>query len=245
MHDTFESIAALDALGAATDEEARDLRDHLAGCVPCRRARDDYAAALTAFVTPVAPPPVVRARVMEAVTPPARRISPWWLATAATLFLALWGWRELGIRVEKERVRTLAAENGQLRDDYARLSRQFATWEGFLADQATRMIALTGQEVAPSASAKMFLNENRRFATVYFFDLPPNPADKSYQLWIIRGDQPLPVSAAVFTVTPGGSAQVTIGDYPVDTPTTLAVTLEPKGGVEQPTNTRFFVSGKT
>ena len=42
-HDEIEAIAALDALGAATPEERREMNAHMAGCDSCRRARDEYA----------------------------------------------------------------------------------------------------------------------------------------------------------------------------------------------------------
>ena len=47
MHDQFESIAALDAIGAATADEASDFRAHGASCPECRRVRDEYEEALS------------------------------------------------------------------------------------------------------------------------------------------------------------------------------------------------------
>jgi anti-sigma-K factor RskA len=79
---------------------------------------------------------------------------------------------------------------------------------------------------------------------VFFHDLPANPGDKSYQLWIIRADQPKPVSAGVFDVTNTGTASISIENLPLATEIkALAVTLEPKGGVAQPTNATFYVAG--
>ena len=96
-HEEFDSIAALHAVGAATAEEERALDTHAAGCADCRRARDEYAEAATFLardLAPVAPPPDVRERVLAEETADvidigSRRANPWWLATAATLFLAL------------------------------------------------------------------------------------------------------------------------------------------------------------
>jgi anti-sigma-K factor RskA len=253
MHETFESIAALDAIGVASAEEARDLRVHLAECVPCRRARDEYAEALTQLIEPVAPPREVRARVieavMEAVFPAPRGVSPWWLATAATLFLALWGWRELAVRASRDHAASQQAEIKRLEEENTRLSQRSEKLSAEIAALAgadTRTIALSGQEVAPSANAKVFLEPSRRRALVFFHNLPANPDDKSYQLWIIRSDQPQPMSAGVFDVTETGSASIVIENLPLDTMIkALAVTLEPKGGVAQPTNTRFYVAGNT
>lgn len=241
-HEEFESIAALDALGIASGRELAALRLHLAGCHPCRVARRELGQATAMFamaLAPIPPPAHVRARVMAEVSPESRS-NRWWLATAATLFLALWGWRELDFRAGLKRETTQRAEIARLQQQNGRLSAEIAA----LASAGTRTIALSGQEIAPAASAKVFLEPDRRRALVFFHDLPANPGDKSYQLWIIRADQPKPMSAGIFDVTESGKASIVIENLPVETELkALAVTLEPKGGVAQPTNTRFYVAG--
>lgn len=249
-HEEYQSIAALDAIGAATAAEGSALRAHLTACVPCRRARDEYfeAAMMMVFaLEPIEPPPWLRARVVAAKEEAERRFNPWWLAVAATFFLALWGWREFGIRVAREHDASQRAEIQRLQQENALLSQRthkLSAEMAALAAEDTRTIALTGQEVAPAASAKVFLEPNRRRALVFFHNLPANPSDKSYQLWIIRADQPQPMSAGVFDVTRDGAASISIENLPVATEIkALAVTLEPKGGVAQPTNTNFIVAG--
>ena len=243
-HEEFESIAAMDAIGAATADEGHALRAHLRECVPCRRARDEYAEAVTLLardLEPVEPPRDLRERIS-----PARetRISPWWLATAATIFLALWGWREFSVRVMRENTTSQKAEIAELKTKIDQLNSQNEKLASVLGSTETQTIALTGQEVAPSASAKVFLVPNHRRALVFFNNLPANPGDKSYQLWIIRADQPKPMSAGIFDVDATGKASISIENLPLATEIkALAVTLEPKGGVEQPTNTKFIVAG--
>jgi anti-sigma-K factor RskA len=79
---------------------------------------------------------------------------------------------------------------------------------------------------------------------VFFNNLPLNGKDKSYQLWIIRADQPQPVSAGVFDARKNGKASISIENLPISTEIKgLAVTLEPRGGAKQPSNTDFIVSG--
>ncbi|HWW60956.1 MAG TPA: anti-sigma factor, partial [Thermoanaerobaculia bacterium] len=166
-------------------------------------------------------------------------------ATAATIFLALWGWREFSIRVMRENATSTRAEIAQLRTKIDQLSAQNEKLSSVLASD-TQTIALTGQEIAPAASAKVFLVPNRRRALVFFNNLPANPGDKSYQLWIIRADRPNPQSAGVFDVDATGQASISIDNLPLSTEIkALAVTLEPKGGVEQPTNTAFYDAGNT
>jgi hypothetical protein len=257
-HEQFDSIAALDAIGAATPDEANALASHLSSCMDCRRARDEYgqaASLLSRDLDPVAPPPHVRDRIFAAIgkdnVVDARdrfSASRWWTA-AAVVFLALWGWRELSVRVTREKInsseaeiRRLAGQNQLLAARNEKLSAEMAS----LASRDTRTIALAGQQVSPSASAKVFLEPQQRRAVVFFYNLPANADDKSYQLWILRSDQPKPQSAGVFDVTKSGAASILIENLPLATEIKgLAVTLEPKGGVAQPTNTNFFVAGNT
>lgn len=242
-HEEYESIAALDALGVAGGKEAGALRIHLAGCMPCRRARIEYGDAVAVMATdllPIEPPRFLRERVVSVVRGEERRDTVWWLAAAASLFFVLWGWRELALRSATGREASQRAQIEQLRQQNDKLSAEMAS----LASAGTKTIALTGQEVAPAASARVFLEPERRRAIVFFNDLPANPGDKSYQLWIIRADQPKPMSAGVFDVTASGKASISIENLPVATEIkALAVTLEPKGGVDQPTNTNFYVAG--
>src|SRR5205085_490832 len=215
--------------------------------------RDEYAEAATFLareLAPVAPPPDVRERVLaeesaDVIDIGSRRVNPWWLATAATLFLALWGWREVGIRVAREHVNNQQAEIKTLNDENAMLQQQkekLSLEMQALGSSGTKTIALTGQQAAPAASARVFLVPEHRRAIVFFSNLPENPKDKSYQLWIITNK---PQSAGVFDAS-HGSATITIENLPVDTEIkALAVTLEQRGGAEQPSNTNFFVMGKT
>jgi hypothetical protein len=244
-HEEFEGIAALDALGVASAGDAAALRAHAGGCIPCRRARNDFGEAVTLLargLEPVPPPAALRDRIAASLDPSPAHNPRWWLATAATLFLVLWGWRELEMRAARGREASQRAELARLEHENTRLAAEIAA----LASAGTRTIALSGQEVAPAASAKVFLEPDRRRAIVFFHDLPANPGDKSYQLWIIRADQPKPMSAGVFDVSHSGKASIAIENLPVATEIkALAVTLEPKGGAQEPTNTRFYVAGNT
>jgi cell division protein FtsB len=256
-HEQYQEIAALDAIGAASPDEERDLHDHLGTCAECRAVRDEYAEAATLLargLEPVPPPEELRDRVVageeDNVVDARRRFgsSAWWLATAATLFLALWGWRELAMRVEREKYTTQQAEIHRLAEDNDRLAQKnekLSAEMAALASADTRQIALSGQQVAPSASARVFLEPAKRRAIVFFYNLPANAKDKSYQLWVIAGDKPQ--SAGVFDVTgSSGNATISIENLPVATEIkALAVTLEPRGGVAQPTNTRFYVMGRS
>lgn len=69
-HEDSESIAALDALGVAAAGDLAGLAVHVACCIPCRRARDDYRRAVTFLamgLEPVSPPFALRERAASAL----------------------------------------------------------------------------------------------------------------------------------------------------------------------------------
>ncbi|HYS56385.1 MAG TPA: anti-sigma factor [Thermoanaerobaculia bacterium] len=232
-HEEIQQLAALDAINAATPEEVAELRRHLATCDDCRRAADELheAAALIALgVDPDTPPPAAKENILRHVgRASARPVLQWWLAAAAALFLVLFLWTASQLRDAREQVAQLQSDREKLTGMIATLSR-------------SRVIQLAGQEIAPRASANVFLDPSQRRAFIFFHGLPANPDDKSYQLWIIRADQAKPMSAGVFNVDATGNAALVVQNIPIDTLIkALAVTLEPRGGVKAPTGQKYLV----
>lgn len=260
-HEKFEELSALAALGAASAEEISELEKHLRECGECAAidAENQRAASLLPFgLDPVQPPEEVRHAIFETirrndgdnvVAMSTNRPTPvWWLATAATFLLALFLWSELRLRAVRERVAELETARLRLSEENSRVADRAKTLESQLAAiaaQSTRTIQLSGQEAAPSASARVFLDSEQRRAFVFFQGLPPNSGDKSYQLWIIPGGEgSAPMNAGVFDVSRDGEGRVVLENLPLDTELkALAVTLEPRGGVEAPTTSPVLVGG--
>lgn len=169
----------------------------------------------------------------------------WWLGIAATVFLALWAWRELGMRAARERIASRDAEIASLAEQNTLLVQRNEKLRNDLSIVTaadTRTIALTGQPIAPAASARVFIDPARRRAVAIVANLPENPDDKSYQLWIMRADQPQPQSAAVFDVTRNGASTITVENMPPEPAIrSMAVTLERKGGAPQPGSADFYL----
>lgn len=69
-HEDFESLAALEAIGAVSEDEQAALYAHLDTCAECNEVRDGYQEAATAFalaLDPVMPPEEARGAIMGAV----------------------------------------------------------------------------------------------------------------------------------------------------------------------------------
>jgi len=263
-HEEFEELASLDALGVIAPEERSRLRVHLGSCAECLQAHREFLQAASLLATsldPVAPPPEVREEILSTIRNSDRVIekeasgqrllfrrptrNPWLAATAAVFFLALWGWSELRLRALKENIEEVDASRQHAIEESRRLERTNNTLideVATLTASTTRTIVLSGQQASPSATARVFLDEDKRRAFVFFHDLPASGSDKSYQLWIIRSDKPQPQSVSVFDVDEKGQASIVLENLPTATEIKgLAVTLEPRGGVAAPTGQKYLV----
>ncbi len=110
---------------------------------------------------------------------------------------------------------------------------------GFLISPQTEVLALTGQPVAPEARAKLIWDPADGQGILIASGLAPAPADKSYQFWAIAGGKP--VSVKVFSVDSTGAAELRIAHLPPSEHIfAFNVTLEPAGGVVEPTGEKFL-----
>lgn len=247
-----EELLPAYALGALDGEDLRELEEHLAGgCEECRRQLDLWQGDLEALalsVPPVEPSETTRARVLRlpGAAPSTQRPprSPGWLpfAAAALLLLSVWGIAGQ-IRMRGE-VGRLAAERDRLERQVADLDREVeqARSEARRAAEALQVIAapqvssvvLAGLGPTPGAAGHTYVNPQTHDALFYAFNLPALKPDKTYQLWFIAGGKP--VSAGVFSVDPRGTASLRVENVvEVKDIQAWAVTVEPRGGVPQPT----------
>lgn len=237
------------ALGALEEDERRRLEAHLdGGCPECEeelRGASRQLEALAGTVEPVVPSEVTRARLERAVSrrrrsaarPALRRA-----AVAAVGLLLLWSvWLQLGLRRELERQASAReradARLAEMRDELER-TRSTLTRLSYanriIASPETRSVLLAGLDPSPDASGQTFVDPVRGEAVFYASNLPPVAEDRTYQLWLIADGTPL--SAGVFDVEPDGSAMLLVED--IERPDAIqlwAVTIEPAGGVQQPT----------
>lgn len=239
------------ALGALDGEDLRELEEHLAaGCEQCRRELGLWQGSLEALaesVAPVQPSETTRARVLRlagSATPAAPTRIPRWLpfAAAAVLLLAVWGFAGQ-VRLRGE-IRRMTAEQESLERRVADLGRevQQARFEVMRTSQALQVLAaphvstvvLAGLGPTPGAAGHTYVNPQTHDALFYAFNLPALAPDKTYQLWFIADGKP--VSAGTFAVDPRGTGSLRV-ERVVD-PKDIqawAVTVEPQGGVPQPT----------
>jgi anti-sigma-K factor RskA len=260
----LEELLPAYALGALDGEDLRALAEHLAGgCDECRRQLALWQGdleTLAAEIPPVQPAETTRARVLRlaGATPaatltamPRRTSPPWWMAAAAVLLLALAVWGLAGRARMAGEVRRLASERDRLSRRVETLSQEVTrartdAERAALALQvlnapSVQAVSMAGQGPAPGAAGRTYVNPRTRDALFYAFDLPRLPDEKTYQLWFIAAGKP--VSAGTFAVDPRGAASLRV-ERIADARSiqAWAVTIEPRGGVPQPTGA-FVLKG--
>jgi anti-sigma-K factor RskA len=108
-----------------------------------------------------------------------------------------------------------------------------------LRDPATQVVALSGLQPAPKATATLFWHATAG-ALLVAQGLPPAPEGKAYQLWAMAGKN-APVGAGAFTVDGRGVGSLRVAPMSaggaVDT---FAVTVEPVAGVPAPTGATYL-----
>jgi anti-sigma-K factor RskA len=216
-HDPWRDDLAPYLLGALDPGEAADLERHLAGCEDCRRELERLRPAVVVLpetVERVAPPPGLRARVMEkvqadAAAEKARRAAP--------------GRRRFWLRPGGLRIATGLAVLVVL----AAVVAGYEIRDGDSGGGATTVVA--GK--APGVTAEMVREGDSgmlRLANVE--ELPP---DEVLQAWVRRGKK-VESANVLFVPDADGDAAAVIDD--MNGVNAVMVTAEPRGGSKAPTS---------
>ncbi len=246
-------LYALDALPGAA---AAAVQQHATGCGICAKTLAEARgnAALLAFnVTQETPAPAAKAKLFARIAAEREpvaghrgaagvekpRKASWWNwvlvpATAVMVLLCLGLYRENNrLFAELRNAQRLNASFEQERVHVQKLVNALAAPE-------TITVKLAGTADGADASGVVKYN-SRTGLMVYMAKLPPLPAEKVYEMWLV----PLngaPINAGVFVPPVDGKAQVWSAEVPGNTePKAFAVTIEPAGGVEQPTGPKVLL----
>jgi hypothetical protein len=131
-----------------------------------------------------------------------------WLAAAAIVFLALWGWRELAVRALRERIASRDAEISRLSVENDRLSEQLkkAQFEvGVLTTAGTKSFTVNSKQ----GSVRIYVSPQGRGVAIVE-NLPTN----TYQLSYLPSDQLKMQDVAAFDVPPAGVKTISLDHLP-------------------------------
>jgi len=223
-------------LDTLTEEEARQVSEHLQACTSCQAelARlqpvlDDLPLA----VTQTTPPPQLKRKIMQSIhsRQPAHPVDPiretdrsfierlgdfsrrylpaFGLALIILLVLSnLLLWRQLNLIIQE-------------------------TTTPF------RVVALSSSPFSPGAMGTLIMKPDAQYFTLVVADLTALTPDQQYQVWLIKGPQH--TSAGVFSINPSGYASLQfLAPQPLQQYDAIGISVEPAGGSPLPTGTSVF-----
>ena len=260
-HEELKERWSLYLLDALAPEERQEQEAHLAaGCPECQQELRALREALDLlpYSSPLADPgPAVRTRLLQRVRAEARAqaalrperpellvLPAWWrrwaraawgLALAGLALALLLGWN---VQQAWRQLAALEAERGRLE---VLVARQQETIEA-LRSPDVRVVSLARFQDAPPAVGRIFWYTTPNVWGFKVYRLPPAPPGKTYQLWFITREAK--ISAGTFQTSEAGEGGLRVPVPPEAAKVTAAaVTLEPEGGVPQPTGPIYLYGG--
>ncbi len=167
-------------------------------------------------------------------------------AAAVVLLLGL-GFQYYKYNQATEEIQAKTQERDKYEQMLANVSQENSKNEKALAiirDKDNSVIPLAGQQAAPEAYAKVYLNSEDDKIYIDIAGLPEPPEGKVYQVWALMLDPFAPTSIGVLDVAQRSQNK---GIYAVDNfegAQAFGITLEPAGGSPTPTLEQLYTLGK-
>ena len=110
------------------------------------------------------------------------------------------------------------------------------------------VVIMNGLDVNPAGYGKIIWDPVRKIAILQVSNLPAAPSDRDYQLWFLDKANK-PVNAGIFNVSAQDENYFRVSEIPLPENekdiSAFAVTIEPKGGVPQPTGAMYLLGSLT
>jgi anti-sigma factor RsiW len=229
MENGIHELTAGYALDVLDDEERWAYETHLVGCERCRQELTSFwetAEALAVAASGPTPSPGLRDRVLGAAREERQVVVPLESRRRRRLAPALGAAAALAAVIAVALGLWATQLSGDLDEARLALERERAA-AAVLADPGARGVALE------AGDGRLIVAEDGR-AVLVLDGLDPAPAGKTYEMWIIEGETPVPagtfsgvderdVVPVEGSVEAGNRVAVTIEDEPVAEPTTTPI----------------------
>lgn len=226
--DGIHELTAAYALSALDLEEEQEYEEHLRRCDRCRAelaSLQEAAASLAYGIETPDPPQRLRERILTQATSERSNVVPLrrrWVVPALGAAAAVAAGVAIGLGVWGSSL------SGSLSEKQAVLSQQ---------NEVLALFAGQGSQFPISGADGTLVVARGGEAALVLTDLAAAPEGKTYEAWVIQGDAVKPAG----TFEGGGTSTVML-TQPVPQGATVAVTVEPAGGVDAPTSDPFAVA---
>lgn len=133
------------------------------------------------------------------------------------------------------RVTDMEAKGKQLEGQLSK----YAKATDLMADTAVKMVMMQTVQPSKPMTAAVYWNKRDGMAYVALPKMPPPPAGKQYQMWVIQGGKPVSMGVLPTAMEPADMYEIEAKLASIDA---FAISLEPMGGNPQPTE--VYVVGK-
>lgn len=247
----YEDQIALYSLGLLEGAELREVEEHLAeGCGICAamlRDSDTVFTNLPLCLEDAQLPEDLEKKILGRLETgePVREKSSvfdFWKSLSPV-------WLNLGAAVSLAVIIFLVVTNASLRNELKLMQQSVSELEAKL-DKEKEMMALVmdpgvdkiklGSKMPDmDASGMIYWDKKKERGLLLVSSIPMPKKGMTYQLWAIEDGKP--VSMGVFDVDPSGESMMELEPMPEhDGPMQFAVTLEPAGGMPQPTGDMYL-----
>lgn len=250
-------------MGLVTDQERTEFEAYCVQYPEVAQARDAFERSLeSSLVADAVPPPQflrekIRERVLESdrlaaveeepaeeVTP-VRKLVLWkWIAAASIVLLAVslyWG---ITANNRSNKLQDIAKENETLKTQLAATTSQLEQVRAdaeALQQPDVKMASLKGTPVSPASYVTVYWDTTNKDVYLMVNNLPKPAGDKQYQLWALIDIKP--VELGVLQMSQEKLIPM-VKMKGVQNAQAFAITLEPRGGSQNPTLDQMYVVGK-
>ncbi|TPE42808.1 anti-sigma factor [Pontibacter mangrovi] len=257
-------ILELYAAGGLTEAERKEVERRAAESPEICAALDEACAAMEAYANlhAIAPRPELKQQILgklqthpsldegpswDTTSLPAEETSPYkWMFAASVVLFIISGllsyrfytkWQQAEQRLAKAVAsEQLMAQN--VRHD-AQHTQQLEQTLAIMRNSAFRAVALNGVKAHPEASLYVYWNPEEKAVYVDRMQLPAPPSNMQYQLWALDKGTPQDAGLIPTSFEEAGMLKMKT----VAAAQAFAITLEPKGGSENPTLDNLMAMG--